>query len=166
MPDHPSVDELLANFRSGSYRLNRLVSGLSDTELNKSFSEGEWSIRQIIHHIADDGDVYSFVIKRAVATPGVTIHMEGFPGNEPWADALHTRSRSVTSALHLIQAHRETICDLLAEFPEKLDQSVTFKGEGEGEICFTIEAMVGMLSEHMEEHLKTIETILNQSQAK
>ena len=160
MTDRQSLENLLTRFRSGSDRLLALVSTLDDAQLDESLSEGEWTIRQIIHHVADDGDVYSFVLKKAIATPGVFIRMEGFPGNEAWAGALHTGSRPVSAALHLIQAHRESICELLAEFPGKLDQSVTFTDGENGEICFTVEAMVSMLTEHMEEHLKTIEAVL------
>lgn len=163
MTDSGSLTELLARFCSGSDRLIDLVSGLEDAQLDEAMAPGEWTIRQIIHHLADDGDVYSFILKKAMALPGTTVNMGVFPGNEPWANALQTSQRPVKAALHLIQAHRECIVELASAFPDRLDHSVTFKAENEGEICFSVEAMIGMLSEHMEEHVSTIEAILAKS---
>ncbi len=163
MAENDSLSQLLSRFRGASNRLIELVSGLDEDQLDQSVAPGEWTIRQIVHHLADDGDVYSLILKKAMALPGTTVNMGVFPGNEPWANALETSRRPIKAALHLIQAHRENIAELVSAFPDRLDHSITFKAENGGEICFSVEAMIGMLSEHMEEHLTTIEEILKKS---
>lgn len=34
-------------------RLNTLVSGLTDEQLNTPYREGGWTVRQVVHHLAD-----------------------------------------------------------------------------------------------------------------
>lgn len=34
-------------------RLRNVVDGLSDEELEKTYREGAWNVRQLVHHIAD-----------------------------------------------------------------------------------------------------------------
>ncbi|MEG0381174.1 MAG: DinB family protein, partial [Kurthia sp.] len=34
-------------------RLREVVDGLNEEQLNKTYREGAWSVRQLVHHIAD-----------------------------------------------------------------------------------------------------------------
>ena len=77
--------ETLALFTSGADDLEQAIQGLSETELDYAGTPDGWTIRQIVHHIADDGDAWSMNFKKALATPGAPIRFEGFPGNDAWA---------------------------------------------------------------------------------
>ena len=151
--------ELLEKFRSGSGELNALLEGMSEPQLNLSLEDGAWSIRQILHHLSDDGDVYSFVIKRAIASPGTPTRFEGFPGNEPWGCALCTSSRSVGPSIRLIEAHRQSIAELVASVPDALTKEATFIGEDGNSVNLSVESLILMLIDHMDEHLQTIRKI-------
>lgn len=153
-----SNQEILARFTSSADKLHMLVQNLSEAELDFRPGEDDWTIRQIIHHIADDGDVWSLCIKKAIATPGVTIQFAGYPGNVAWGQGLDFDKRAVWTAVDLIRAHRRYLAQLLEHFSGVWDQSVKFSN-AEGEIVgeMTVSQIVKMISEHMWEHVETIE---------
>lgn len=80
--------EILGRFRYGAEHLEKAVAGLTEEQLDLSMGPGEWSIRQIVHHLADDGDVWAMNIKKAIAFPEAWVRFEGFPGNDAWAEAI------------------------------------------------------------------------------
>jgi len=154
-------EETLSRFLSGAEKLRSLVKNLSETELDLSRRPNAWTIRQIVHHLADDCDVWSMCIKKAIATPGALIRFEGFPGNEPWADALEFDEREIGTALDLIGAHRRYLADLLEHFSAAWDRSVRL-ANADGEVVreMSIQDIVKMLTDHMQGHIEKIEAIL------
>ena len=149
----------LARFLAVANELVTIVGGLSDAELDLSRGPGQWSIRQIVHHLADDGDVWSMCIKKAVATPGASIRFEGFPGNEAWADALHFGERDIAFALQLIMAHRQYSTDLLRHLDAWENSVKMVDAEGEVRREISVREMVEMLTDHMSTHVTTIQAI-------
>jgi hypothetical protein len=149
----------LARFLAVANELVTIVGGLSEAELDLSQGLGQWSIRQIVHHLADDGDVWSICIKKAIATPGASVRFEGFPGNEAWADALRFGERGIASILPLIMAQRQYLKDLLRDLDawEGAVKLVDAEGEVRGEI--SVREMVEMLTDHMATHVTTIRAI-------
>jgi hypothetical protein len=108
-----SNDEILVLFTSSAEKLVSLVQGLSENKLDFRGESSDWTIQQVIHHIADDGDVWSLCIKKAIASPGALIRFEGFPGNEAWAQALEFEQRKISTAIDLIGTHRRYLAQLL-----------------------------------------------------
>ena len=156
----PSDEQSLLRFTAGADKLCALVGDLSPAGLDASAEPNGWTVRQIVHHLADDCDVWSLCIKKAIATPGAVVRFEGFPGNEAWAEALDFDRRDAAPALELIAAHHHYLAALLEHFPEHWDRSVKFanaEGEMVGEM--SVREIAGMLAEHMDEHLATIEQI-------
>lgn len=159
MKESSQSTELLQRFLAGSDQLRGTLAGLNENQLDLAFEEGAWNIRQIVHHLSDDGDVYSFVIKRTIASPGFATRFEGFPGNEPWGCALCTSRRKIDTSLQLIEAHRKSIAELMDSIPEALQMEAGFIGEDGKEIKLSIESILMMLIDHMDEHLQTIKNI-------
>jgi len=149
----------LADFVGIADELVTLVGALSDAELDLSRGPGQWSIRQIVHHLADDGDVWSMCIKKALATPGASVRFEGFPGNEAWADALDYGERDVGFALQLIIAHRQYLVALLRDLDTWDNSCKLVDAEGEVRREISVGQMVEMLTDHMATHVATIRAI-------
>jgi len=127
---------------------------------NWSEKPGEWTIRQIAHHLEDDGDVWGFLIKRAIATPGARAHFEGFPGNEVWAEKLSFDKRPMKLSLARIQSYRDSIADLLVHSPQAWDNTIKIIDEtGKEAAEISVAQIVSMLTEHTREHLATIKRI-------
>jgi len=162
MPDYTlSHEETLARFRAGSQRLEQALQGLNEPDFDRCEAPGEWSIRQIVHHLVDDGDLFSSWIKKALASPGAPVRYEGFPGSAEWVDALDFAHRPVGPALALVLAHQHYLTELLVHFPQCWQQKVTRlypDGRVKGE--YSVAQMVEKNAEHLLEHVATIERIL------
>ena len=85
---------------------------------------GEWSIRQVLHHLTDDGNVFTFIIERTLATPGCKVFFGGFPGNEAWADQLGFDQRPVTQDRALMRAQHNFLAELVIIFPDRWQNQV------------------------------------------
>ena len=157
-----SQKETLELFTSGVEKLEKAVAGLSEKELDYSLAPGEWSIRQIVHHVTDDGDGWSFVLKKALGTPGVGFSFGDpgdFPGNEAWANALAFQKRPVTTSLALIISHRKFFNELATYFAGSWENYVTYLDDKGKKNKFTAGQIIRMLAEHLMEHVATIESI-------
>lgn len=125
MPEHTISDQdILSLFMKGAEKLQAVLQAIPPVEFDSPCEESGWSIRQIIHHIADDCDVWSMCIKKAIATPGILVRFEGFPGNEAWAEALEFKTREIETALSLILAHRRYLGNLLQHYSDSCDRTV------------------------------------------
>ncbi len=142
-----------------------LVRSLPEPMLDCSTAPGEWTARQIVHHVADDADLWCFALKKAIACPGVPIRFEGFPGNERWFAALGFGKRPVDAALDLISAHRRMMVEIASDpqvdwaqsFIEIFDDKAVSMGK------WSVAQILEMLTGHTTEHLRTIQSIKEQS---
>lgn len=73
---------------------------LSEEDLAKTYAPGKWTIRQLLHHLADAETVLYERIRRGIAKPGQVVW--GFDP-DAWADRLDYASRelSVDQAIYL-----------------------------------------------------------------
>jgi hypothetical protein len=155
-----SREDLIEHFSTGSDRLNALLNDLPASALDLSMGPGEWTIRQIVHHLADDCDVWCMALKKAIATPGVPIRFEGFPGNEAWVDALAFDKRPVEPALSLLKAHRQMMTSLLTYFPETWEHCVAIHDDqGRKVQDVSVGLMTRFLGEHVDGHIAVIQAI-------
>jgi hypothetical protein len=158
-----SQAEALGRFTTGAYQLRRAIDGLSEAALDLSEAPGEWTIRQIVHHLADDGDAWALPMKKAIAVPGATVGFEGFPGNEPWVAALAFNARPIGSAVALIEAHRRSLAELAGTIPGAWERHVmVLDAEGRQVQTLTCGEMIGMLADHLCRHVQTIDVIRRQ----
>jgi hypothetical protein len=160
----PAQQILLTSFNGQKERFDTLVGGLTFDQFNLSADKeaypGTWTIREIIHHLVDDGDVWSMRIKQAIATPGAMVRYGGYPGNEVWAGHLDFEDRDVNPAIALIVAHCNYLFELLNRFSNSWNDSITLLDLETGtERTMNVLQIVEMLTEHMEEHIDQIEAI-------
>jgi hypothetical protein len=127
--------------------------------------EGEdgWTVREIIHHVGEDCNVYAFIIEQALATPGCKIVFGDFPGNDAWGERLAWGERPVRPALDLMHAHRAWLAELVGHFPDRWGNAVAFYNDSGEELPGrnTVKTMLEMLTEHMEEHTEMIQHIVS-----
>ncbi len=158
-----SQKESLAHFVLGADRLEQAVTALSENELDYASAQGEWTIRQMVHHIADDGDAWSMPFKKALATPGARVRFEGFPGNDPWAAALAFDRRPICASVALTKAHRQHMKDLAECFADAWERNVMIvDDQGRDVQAVSAEQIIHMIDEHLTEHLAAIESIKRQ----
>ena len=95
-------------------RLRAAVSGLTDAQLDTPYREGGWTVRQLIHHIADSHSVCLVRFKLALTEDWPTIN----PYDEAaWANLADCRLPAEVS-LQLIDALHQRWVALLQSFSE------------------------------------------------
>jgi hypothetical protein len=65
--DHEAI---IANYGNCPGQLAAALLGLSEADLDLRTSAEGWSIREIVHHIADGDDMWKIFIKQAIGNPG------------------------------------------------------------------------------------------------
>jgi hypothetical protein len=157
--------EMVNKFTKVLDEFDAVIKKVPEEGLDWSEKEGEWSIRQVIHHIADDCNVYAFIIEQALALPEPKIVFGDFPGNEAWADGLGFDKRPVQTPLDLIHAHRAFLAELVGHFKDRWEKKAMFYDQTNKKIGEnTVEEMISMLTDHMTEHTQMIENILKANQ--
>jgi uncharacterized damage-inducible protein DinB len=94
--------------------LQSLVAGLTHEQLDTPPALGQWSIREILAHLADCEIVWAFRIRQALATPGVTVTPFD---QDVWATRY--RAYSAADALRVFLANREWNLALLTTVSEE-----------------------------------------------
>ncbi len=103
--------ELIARYREGHAAVVAAVGGLSDAELDaRPEGEGEWTAREIVHHLADSEMTSAIRLRRLVAEERPVI--AGYDEAE-WARRLHYAARPIGPSLDALAASRATTADLL-----------------------------------------------------
>ena len=160
------INELVAAFTGALDDFDVALKAIPETGLDWREGGEGWSIRQIIHHVAEDCTVYTFIIERALATPGCKITFGEFPGNEPWGERLGWESKPVEISLELMHVQRKFIAEMVSLLPDQLENEVLyFNDEGKELGKGNVENMLKMLTEHMQEHAATIQRIAAEHQA-
>lgn len=158
--------QIMADFTNALDELDTLMDSVTEDQLDWRETAGEWSIRQVLHHLTDDGNVFTFIIERALATPGCKVFFGGFPGNEVWADQLGFNQRPVTHARSLIRAQHNFLTELVNAFPDRWENQVGYYNEaGEKQVDQSVENILVMLTEHRREHIAMIKNILAANQS-
>lgn len=111
----PSIEQL-ATYSNAPSLISSLLQNLDDAALNYTRAANEWSIHEIIVHLADSELVGSWRLRRTVAEPGTTI--QAF-AEETWARLLDYKKQDTLVALQLFTALRAANTSLLHSLPDE-----------------------------------------------
>jgi len=157
-------DTTLSRYREGPLLLERAVMGLQDTDLDARPSGGGWSIRQIVHHVADGDDIWTMGIKMAIGNEEAEFAL-GWYGSltqDTWADRWAYSRRPIGASLSLFKATREHVLQLLECVPEAPNRGVTVRLSG-GELeRVPIAFVIQMQADHVLHHIKRINAIVQE----
>ena len=155
--------EALDRYVSGPDELEAALAGLSESDLDLSRAPGEWTIRQIVHHLVDGDDTWSQAIKMALGASGCTFDLSWYPGNDPWASELDYAGRAIEPVVALLRAHRSCIAQLLERVPDSWQHHVVLMApwvpQGQQ---MRVDALVSLLTEHGTEHVEEIQRVREQ----
>lgn len=151
-------DTIHAQYADGPVQLEKVLLGLSEPDLDWAPAAGGWSIREIVHHIADGDDIWKFCIKMALGNDQAEFHLEWywtFPQTH-WASSWNYTNRSINTSLDLLKATRAHILSLLEWKPEGWERSVALR-EPDGKITsVSVGFVVEMQADHVFHHIKRI----------
>jgi uncharacterized damage-inducible protein DinB len=128
-------------------RLRNALAGLDDSQLDTPYREGGWTIRQVVHHLADSHAHAYLRMKMIVNEDHPTIK----PYNQNvWAtnqDALHG---PVAGSLDLLEGLHRRWADFLEQLPEDAwSRSAVHPERGE----VTMTGMLATYAGHGEKHI-------------
>ena len=150
-----NVREWLNQIETYTQRLREVVDGLSDEDLNKTYREGSWNVRQLVHHITDSQLNMYQRLKLALTDNNPTV--PAFD-EEKWAIQPDT-NLPVESSIKMLEGLNERIVELGKHLSEAQLQR-TFIHQVNGEV--KVATKIAKLAWHEEHHLAHIQNALAQ----
>jgi hypothetical protein len=151
-------------YAKGSEEFAAALSGLTEDDPGLAVAEGEWTIREIVNHVAEVEVRATFMMTVAMGNSGTPFTFDWFPGtNRVWGRALAFEQRPIAPALATIRQMRAYVLTLLDAIPDVGARAISFSyahpDEGFGPTLFTVDEMVRAFTEHIHEHIAEIERI-------
>jgi uncharacterized damage-inducible protein DinB len=150
-----NIQEWLKEIETYTVRLRETVDALSDEELSKTYRDGSWTVRELVHHIADSQLNMFQRLKLALTDDNPTV--PAFD-QDKWAVQPDTKL-PVESSIKMLEGINERIVSLGHSLTEK-QLNRTFTHQVNGEI--TAATKVAKLAWHEEHHLAHIKIALSQ----
>ena len=134
-------------------RLRAAVAGLTDAQLDTPYREGGWTVRQLVHHVADS-HVNSYVRFRLAATedaPRITTYDQ-----DRWAELTDVAETPVETSLVLLEAlHSRWVGFLRGLSDEDFARKLDHPEMGHIDIDFLLE-LYGWHGAHHEAHVTSL----------
>ncbi len=154
-----SQAENLALYERAPAELEALVGNLSADALDLA-QPGHWTVRQIVHHIADGDALWSGALKAALATSGTDYSHEWYTGNDEMERTLDYANRPIELSLALFRVHRAYFSELIRHLPDAWERFVVFQHDGQKGERVTVEEIVRSQATHALEHIEEIQDTL------
>jgi hypothetical protein len=155
------TDSIRTRFKEGPAQVEQALEGLTEADLDYVPVQGGWTIRQIVHHIADGDDLWKLCIKMALGIEQAEFSLSWYSAlpQTGWAGSWGYANRSVRISLDLLQAVRSHLLELLDQRPDAWERTIRFrKPDGEFE-HLTVGFIMEMQSDHVSHHIKRIREI-------
>ena len=105
--NHASRAEHIETLRRLHANLGAATAGLSDAQLDTPYRDGGWTVRQVIHHVADSHSNAYIRVKLALTEDWPTI--KAYDENA-WANLADRRSLPIAGSMTMIDAlHRRWV---------------------------------------------------------
>lgn len=150
-----NVKEWLQQTETYTTRLKEVVDSLNEEQFNKTYREGAWTVRQLVHHIADSQLNMYQRLKLALTDDNPTVPAFN---EEKWA-VLPDNDLPVESSIKMLEGINERIVSLGHRLTEDQLKRV-FTHETNGQI--TVATKVAKLAWHEEHHLAHIKIALSE----
>jgi uncharacterized damage-inducible protein DinB len=96
--------------------LRAAVNGLSDAQLDKPYREGGWTVRQLVHHIADSHMNAYVRVRLALTEDGPTVKAYD---EKLWAELPDARTAPIGISLELLEGLHGRFVALLSSLTEE-----------------------------------------------
>ncbi|MDQ5825645.1 MAG: DinB family protein [Chloroflexota bacterium] len=142
----------LALYMQAPHELQSIMMEIGEGELDLLQRPGGWTIRQIVHHLADADAMQLPRIKMALAEPGRTWVSNAY-SPQGWSDSVDYARMAVGASVNLFVAIREHVAELLQHLPPEAWERYTVNAHGERT---SVGSGIGMLASHALEHIDEI----------
>ena len=136
-------------------RFQKLVSGLEQYRLDTPYRPGGWTVRQVVHHVADSHH-HSYIRFKWALTEDSPVIKPYF--EKEWANLFDSRTAPIQLSLdHLKAVHAKLVYLLTGLSVSELKRSFIHP---EGEIVTTLQENIGRYAWHGNHHYAHIENLL------
>lgn len=145
------LQQWLADIESAPRRLAEAVAGLSDEQLDTAYRPGGWTVRQVVHHVADShiNSYTRFKLALTEDEPTIRPYYE-----ERWAELSEGRSAPVELSLSLLDAlHRRWMLLLQSLHSEQLARTFIHPASG---ATIRLDWNIGLYAWHGNHHIAHI----------
>ena len=150
-----SEQERLALYLSVVDELETAIAPLSEPELEYTLRPDSWTIRRIVHHLADSETIFIWWLKLALSESGRT-YIQNWPdGNDVIATSLLHTKRPIMPSVALVRASRFHIAQLIEYVPEAWEH---FTVDSDGNKT-TVSELIALMMRHALEHIDEIVAI-------
>ena len=148
-------NEMIAMIERVPAQVETAVKGLNEQQLDTPYRDGGWTVRQVVHHIAD-----THLTMFARAKFILTQEHPTLPAfdQDDWA-ALPDSKASVESSLAIIRGVHKRWAELLKGIPASTWERTAYHPE-RGEV--TLESMTAIYSPHGKNHVEQITKLREQ----
>lgn len=148
------IQEWLKRIETYTPRLRETVGSLSDEAMGKTYREGSWTVRQLVHHIADSQVNMYQRLKLALTDESPTVPRFD---DEKWAVQPDTKL-PVDSSIKMLEGINARIVSLGYQLThEELDRFFIHQTDGK----ITVTTKIAKLAWHEEHHLAHIKIALS-----
>lgn len=140
--------------KSTAKKLQKLIKPLSKKQMRRRPGPGQWSIAEILAHLADAEVVGSWRMRLILGNSGQPIQAYD---QEVWADTFKYADRDPKESLKVFRVLRENNLSLLNRMPSQLWENHGMHAERGKE---TISRIVEMFAGHDLNHLRQVEKIV------
>jgi hypothetical protein len=159
--------EWRARYARGPEEFETALAGLTEADLDLSIAAGEWTIREIVNHVAEVEVRATFMMTVAMGNSGTPFTFDWFPGtNKAWGRSLAFERRPIAPSLATIRQVRIYILaplDAIADAGARhIISSYVHPEEGWDPAPFTVNEMLKGYTEHIHEHIAEIGKIRSQ----
>ena len=149
--------EMLATYRNFPAQVEAALADLSEIDLDLTKGEG-WSIRQVVHHLANGQMMFSMCVKAMLGFEDVALPFNWYMEltQDEWSAVWAFDRRPLGPALAALHSSVDDLADLLAHLPDEVwgrTGHITFRGQSEP-AHLPIEWVIGMLPQHANGHIQ------------
>jgi hypothetical protein len=154
-------DTILLRYADGPAQLEAAIAGLTEGELDLAESADTWTIRQIVHHVADGDDIWKVGIKAALGNSSGTFTLQWYwdRPQDKWVGSWDYAGRDLDPSLALFRANRRHILQLLSQVPDAWGRSMSIEWPNGQKEQITVGYIVEMQAGHVLGHIDDICTI-------
>lgn len=156
-PSQTDIQKFISTIEAFPKKLHDEVHGLSNEQLDTPYREGGWTIRQVVHHVADShmNSYIRFKLALTEDTPTIRPYDEA-----KWAELPEAKSGALELSLPLLEAiHKRMVVMLKNIKDDEWKRLYIHPATGDKT---TIEYLAGLYAWHSEHHLAHIVNLKQQ----
>jgi hypothetical protein len=147
------VAELLERLRRGPELVAASLTGAAGAEVDFRPDPEQWSLRQIVAHLADSECVGAYRFRRVIAEPNPTLE---WYDEKAWAESLDYKKRKYSGSLETFRRIRAENYELLKDLP---DHAWARTGVHSQIGPLTLLDLLRIYAEHAERHTRQIRRV-------